>query len=257
MIKTSIYKFLISFFLFFCSHSVYAQTFASLSPVPTEIIYALGAQDKLLGVSSACDYPQEVQNKPIIGDTYFVNMESIIKLKPDYLLSMQSAKPMLGELSLTKTKPIYFEFQSIEDIYSAIFKIAELTNKNKQAELLVRNIKSNVSKFKTKKPKKILYLVQIEPLITIGKQSFVTDIIQKSGHESITADINHYYPSISLEYAIKSHPDVVVICYGKETGQMRELFPKAKFVYLNKKQQDVINRPGPRVWEAVKFFSEI
>lgn len=237
--------------------SVCAQTFVSLSPVPTEIIYALGAQDKLLGVSSACDYPQAVKNKPVIGDTYFVNMEKIIELKPDYLLSMHSAKPMLGELSLTKTKPIYFEFRNIADIYSAIFKIAELTNKNKQAKILVHKIQNNISKFKTSNAKKILYIVQTEPLITIGKQSFATDIIQKSGHQSVTADINHYYPSISLEYAIKSSPDIIVICYGKETKQMRELFPNAKFVYLTKEQQDLVNRPAPRIWQAVKFFSQL
>jgi len=139
VIKTFIFKFLISLFFVMCASPVFAKTFMSLTPVATEIIYALGAEDKLLGVSSACDYPQDVKNKKIVGDTYFVNMEYIVRTKPDYMLAMQSAKPMLGELSLTKTEPVYFDFSTVEDIYSAIFKISDLLNK-KSEELQGDNI---------------------------------------------------------------------------------------------------------------------
>ncbi len=257
MTKTSIFKFLISFFLFVCANSASAHTFVSLSPVPTEILYALGADDTLLGVSSACDYPLNVKNKPIIGDTYFVNMEMIVKLKPDYLFAMKSAQPMLGELALTKTNPVYFEFSSLDDIYSAIIKIAELSGKNKAGQTLVQNIKTKISKYKTKNPKKILYVVQTKPLITIGSESFITDVIEKSGHKSVGSLIKQSYPTISLEYALNEKPDVIVICYGAETPEMKKLFPSAKFIYLTKEQRDLINRPAPRIWQAVKFFAEI
>ena len=240
-----------------CASPVFAKTFMSLTPVATEIIYALGAEDKLLGVSSACDYPQDVKNKKIVGDTYFVNMEYIVRTKPDYMLAMQSAKPMLGELSLTKTEPVYFDFSTVEDIYSAIFKISDLLNKKSEAKILVDDIKSKIAKYQTKKTKKILYVVQTAPLITVGKQSFITDVISKSGHKSITSHIDHYYPTISLEYALKSSPDVIIICFGTETQQMKLLFPQAEFIYLTKEQQDLINRPAPRIWQAVKFFSQI
>ncbi len=257
MIKTFIFKYLISFsFLFFAS-SAYATTAVSLSPVPTEIIYSLGAQNKLLGISSACDYPLDVQAKEIIGDTYFVNFEKIIKLKPDYLFAMNSARPMLGELKLTKTKPIYFNFSKIDDIYSAIYLIGDLLDKKNEAKILVNEIKQKITKYKTKNPKNILYIVQTAPLITIGKESFITDIIKNSGHRSITSSINSHYPNITLEYVAKSKPDVIVICYGKETLEMRKLFPNSRFIYLTKEERDLINRPAPRVWQAVEFFSKI
>lgn len=257
MIKTFTFKFLISLFFALLILPARANTFVSLSPVPTEIIYALGAQDKLLGVSSACDYPAFVKNKTIIGDTYFVNMEKIIELKPDYLLAMNSARPMLGELKLTKTKPVYFEFSKIEDIYSAIRDIAKLLNKQYQAENLIDEIQAKISKFKTKNPKNILYIVQTEPLITIGSKSFITDVINAAGHKSVTSQIDYYYPAITLEFAHKTKPDVIIICFGRETKIMRKMFPKTQFVYLNQEQRDLINRPAPRVWQAVKFFAEI
>ena len=234
-----------------------ASTYVSLSPVPTEIIYALNAQDNLLGVSSTCNFPEDAKEKPIIGDTYFVNMEKLITLKPDYLFAMTSAKPKLGELALTKTKPIYFEFTKIEDIYDAIEKIAKLTNKQENSKKLISEIKTKIERNKTQKTQKILYIVQTNPLITIGNKSFITDIIKKSGHISVTEEINHYYPNITLEYALKTKPDVIVVCFPTDMEKIQKLFPNTKFVYLTEEERDIINRSGPRVYEAVKIFSNL
>ena len=255
--KISIFKYLISILLMFVGVSCNASTYASLSPVPTEIVYALGAEDNLLGVSNTCNFPKEVKEKEIIGDTYFVNMEKLITLKPDYLFAMTSAKPKLGELALTKTKPIYFEFTTIEDIYKAIHRIAELTEKRENADNLISKIKTEIEINKTQNPQKILYIVQTNPLITIGNKSFITDIIKKSGHTSVTENINHYYPNITLEYALKTKPDVIIICFPTDTEKIRKLFPDSKFLYLSVEQRDIINRSGPRIYEAVKLFARL
>lgn len=257
MIKTSIYKFLISSAVILAGTISYASTYVSLSPVPTEIIYALGAQENLLGVSSTCNFPAEAKEKPIIGDTYYVNMEMLVNLKPDYLFAMTSAKPKLGELALTKTKPIYFEFTKIEEIYDAINDIAKLTNKEKNAKKLIDDIQTKIDKSKTKTTKRILYIVQTNPLITIGNKSFITDIIRKSGHISVTEEIEHYYPNITLEYAMQTNPDVIVVCFPDDMTKIKKLFPNSKFLYLDEEKRDIINRSGPRVYEAVKLFADL
>lgn len=255
--KTFIFKYLISSIILISGINCFASTYASLSPVPTEIIYALDAQDNLLGVSTTCNFPQEVKEKPIIGDTYFVNMEKLITLKPNYLFAMTSAKPKLSELVLTETKPIYFEFTTIEDIYEAIEQIAKLTNKEANATKLISKIKTEIEQNKTNNPQKILYIVQTNPLITIGNKSFITDIIKKSGHTSVTENINHYYPNITIEYALKTKPDVIVVCFPTDMEKIKKLFPNTKFLYLTDKQRDIINRSGPRVYEAIKMFAEL
>ncbi len=255
--KTSIYKYLISTIFALYGLASYATTYASLSPVPTEIIYALNAQENLVGISSTCNFPEETKEKPVIGNTYFVNMEMMVKLKPDYLFAMSSAKPMLGQLSETKTKPIYFEFTKVEEIYDAINQIAELTDTKENAPKLIKDIKIKIKQNKTNNPKKILYVVQTEPLITVGGKSFITDIIEKSGHTSVTSDIEHYYPNITLEYVIKTNPDVVIICFPTNIEKLRQVLPNASFLYLTQEQRDVINRSGPRVYEAVKLFSDL
>jgi len=253
--KISMFKFLISLSLLLLP--CYASSYVSISPVLTEIIYALSAQDNLFGISSVCNYPEETKEKPIIGDTYFINMEKIIKLKPDYIFSMESNKPMLAPIYQTKTKPIYFEFKNIENIYKGIEKIAKLTSKENEAKELINDIKNKIEKNKTKKPKKILYIVQFNPLITIGNKSYIDDVIEKSGHINVTSDINFSYPNITLEYVLKSNPDVVILCYNDGIDKIKKLFPKAKIIQLNKEQQDIINRPSPRVWQAIEIFSKM
>ena len=255
MIKTSIFKFLISLSLLLLP--CFASSYVSISPVLTEIIYALSAQDNLLGISSVCNYPEETKEKPIIGDTYFINMEKIIKLKPDYIFSMESNKPMLAPIYQTKTKPIYFEFSNVEDIYNGINKIAKLISKEQNAKKIIKDIKNKIDYNKTSNPKKILYIVQFNPLITIGNKSYINDVIEKSGHINVTSDINFSYPNITLEYALKSNPDVVVLCYNDGIDKIKKLFPKAKIIQLNKEQQDIINRPSPRVWQAIEIFSKM
>ena len=255
--KTSIFKFFISLLVLASSVCFAEPTYASLSPVPTEIIYALGAENNLLGVSTTCNYPEDTKNKPKIGDTYFVNMELLLKLKPDYLFAMNSAKPMLGELKLTSTKPVYFEFSSINEIYDGIRKIASIVQKENEGKVLISDIKSKVAQNKTNNPKKILYIVQTEPIITVGNKSFINDVIKNSGHISVTDGLNYYYPIVSADFAMKADPDIVIIAYPDKVDFIQSIFPNKKIFYLRKEQEDIINRSGPRVYEAVKLFADL
>lgn len=238
-----------------CSCS--ANSYVSLSPVLTEIIYALEGQDDLVGVSSVCNFPSETKEKEVIGDTYFLNMEKMAKLRPDYIFSMSSNKPLLGQVNQLGIKPIYFDFNTVEDIYKNIERIAGLIDKEKEAIQLIANLKNRIEKISTKKAKKILYIAQVEPLIVAGNKSYINEIIKKSGHIPVASDINFAYPNISLEYLLKEKPDVLVILYANNVYEIKKILPKAKIVFLSKKQQDIINRPGPRFWEAIEFFANL
>lgn len=138
-----------------------AKTYVSLSPVLSEIIYALGGEDNLLGVSSVCNYPNEIKEKEIIGDTYFLNMEKMVKIKPNYIFSMNSNKPLLGQVSQLGIKAIYFDFNNLDDIYKNIEKIAKVIDKNKEGYEVINNLKNKIENSKTKTPKKIFTLPKL------------------------------------------------------------------------------------------------
>ena len=239
---------------FFCSYA-YAEktTYVSLTPSITEIVYALGAQDNLVGVSTECNYPKEASLKTKIGNTFFVDREKIIRLKPDYVFSMESTQYLLASFKYSQIKPIFFKFDTIDDVYN----IARLSNKTQRSEKLISGIKKQISESKTNSPKKILYLVQVNPMISIGKKSFITDIIQKSGHVSVTSNLNAYYPTISEEFAVKSSPDIVVVNFFDDTRRLGQLFPHSEIIILSDEERDIINRPGPRVYKSVQYFSKL
>lgn len=262
MKKNFIYRFLISFLIVLVlqtsvlSNNKQRPTFVSLSPALTEIIYAIGAQDMLLGVSTACSYPHEAKNKSKIGDNFFINTEVIIKIKPDYILALDSSAFMLKKFEQFGIVPLCFEYPNIQSIYENILKLGNLTQNEAKANNIVNKLKQNIQYANKKHNHKILYLVQVYPMITIGKKSFITDIIDKSGNSSVTKDIDEYYPIISEEFAVKSAPDVIILSFYSDTKRLKELFPNTKIIYMSQEENDIINRPGVRIDKSVEFFAQ-
>jgi len=260
MKKNFIFKFLISFILIlFFTNIVRAKepVFVSLSPALTEIMYELNAQNMLKGVSTACNYPVEVKNKEKIGDTFFINEEKILTIKPDYILAMDSSGFALNKFKKFNIKILCFQNQTVKAILNNIIEIGRLTNRNNEAIFLVNNINKKIAPANYNHKHRILYLVQTNPMISIGKKSFITDVIRLSGNTSVTAQIDGFYPAISEEYLIRQNPDVIVLSYFANDRKIKKLFPNSKIVYMNKDDNDIINRPGPRIYKSVEFFGKL
>lgn len=258
------YKFLISLlctFLFICSAYAKENTFVSVSPSLTEVMYALGAQDSLKAVSSQCSFPEEVKEKPIIGDYYYINGEMLLDIKPDYILAPDSSEFMVNKYRHFGVEPLCLKYPDIEAVFNNILTLGKLTNKEAKAKELVKNIKSKIKEARslnTNPNKKILYVVSMQPFMTIGGKSFITDIIEKSGNHSVTKDIDTFYPAISLEYAINQQPDIIVLdyyCFSE--GKIEKLFPNAKIITMTKDESDIIDRPATRIYQSVEFFAKL
>lgn len=252
------------FFFLLLSCASFAQdtpSFVSISPASSEIMFAIGAQDNLKAVSSQCNFPKEVKDKPIIGDYYFINESMLIDIHPDYFLAPDSADFLVNKYKKIGITPLCFRYENINSVYENILALGKLTNNEKKAENLVSEIKSDIicaKRSNKNKNKKIFYVVSVEPLRTIGKKSFITDVINESGNISITNDVNNAYPVISAEYVISKNPDIVVFdytCFGEE--KLMKLLPNAKKVKLTKAQSDIINRPAARIAESVLFFARL
>ena len=258
------YRLLISIFcIFMFSCCVFAKvnTFVSVSPSLTEVMYALGAQDLLKAVSTQCSFPEEVKEKPIIGDYYYINGEMLLDIKPDYILAPDSSEFMLARYRHFGAEPLCLKYPDIEAVYNNILTLGKLTGKEKRAEELVADIKNKIEQARNlnKKPnKKILYVISMQPFMTIGGKSFITDIIEKSGNHSVTKDIDTFYPAISLEYAINQKPDIIVLDYHCFTkGKIEEFFPNTKIITMTKEQSDIIDRPATRIYKSVEFFAKL
>ncbi|MDD3013533.1 MAG: helical backbone metal receptor [Candidatus Gastranaerophilales bacterium] len=228
--------------------------YISLAPSLTEMVYSINAQDNL--IAGVAWNRKLMKNKPVIGDAFFVNNEALVKYHPDIIFALEYQKTVIDGLKSTGIKIHYFSFKSINDIFNSIKTISNLTNHSKNGDLLILTLKRDINKYKAKSPKRILFVVQAEPLISAGKNSFINDIIKQSGHINILDNMNNDYPRINLEYVIKQNPDLIVV-WDKQTKDYLKKFLRSKFVILEPADSDCINRPGPGVVNAVKFFANL
>jgi iron complex transport system substrate-binding protein len=193
-----------------------AQRIISLAPSLTELLYAAGAGDKIVGVVEYSDYPIAAQALPIIGRYDMLDMEKILQLQPDLVVAWQSGNPRasvnrLRELGLT----VYIaEPKRLESIPSHIERLATLAGTEKIAEEVIKDFEATLAtlseSYRTKPPIRTFYQVWDRPLISAGGNELINDIIELCGGVNIFADIELLAPKVSVESVLIRNPQAVV-----------------------------------------------
>jgi len=247
------------------------ERIVSLSPSNTEIVFALGAGDKLVGITSFCDYPEETSDIEKIGDFDGPNIELIKKAQPDVIFGgvylqddMIIALENLG-IPIITTEASYFD-----DIFKSISLIGKLVDKEVTAETINIDLRNTIDDIKNKtkdleKPN-IFYVAWIEPLITTGTGTYVDDVIKISGAINIAKDVESW-TQYSREELLKQNPDMAIIaCHATNEGVtiedikneiiLRNLECVKKGNIYIMKDDNLISRPGPRIIEGIKEMTE-
>ncbi len=205
------------------------QRVVSLSPAVTEIIYALGAQDLLVGRTDFCVYPDEAMNIPSIGGISNLNIEKILSLNPDLVISgSMVGKKVTDQMDAMGTPMVcVIEKPRFEALYDNITAIGKLVNKEREAdslnEVLSCELKalSEVNSIETRQPLKTQNLKLKTPTcyyvvgfgaggnFTAGGNTFINDIIRMAGGRNIAEDIEGW--SYSLEALMKEDPDYIIV----------------------------------------------
>ncbi len=244
----------------------------STSPSNTEILFALGLGDKVVGVTTYCNYPPEAPEKEKIGGFSTVDIEKIISLNPDMVL----ASSITGDENIKKLEDkgitvLIVEPKNIDEILKAIELIGNVTGKENEAKSLTENMLKRINKVKEnsknlKEKPKVMYVVWHEPLMSAGKNTFANDIIEIAGGENIYSDMEIQYPTISLESVIDRNPDIIIASVGHgDAGNLTYNYvmnePRLKDVNAVKNKRvyeidaDIMNRPGPRISDALEQFA--
>lgn len=236
----------------------------SLAPSLTEIVFAVGGGDKLVGRTDFCNFPEEAKKITSIGDTLKPNIENIIALKPQVVFvstasQLESFTKTLESQGITVfvTNP-----NSLDGIYQSIEKIGEILGAKDKAAELVNSLKKRVADVeeKTKNSAKPKVFVQIDKsLYTIGKDSFMTDLIAKAGGESVTKDLATAYPKLSKETALALNPDVIILSESADNNEPNEVFKDSKAVKNGKVfkiNADILSRPSPRIVDGLEQIAE-
>lgn len=246
----------------------------SLIPSNTEILYELGLGDHVVGVSTVDDYPKEVRHKTQF-DAMKLNKEALIKAQPDLILAHESQKAsqekVLKSLENSGIKVVYVkDAQSLNEMYQSFEQIGQATNKEKEAQTLVKETKANVEKVVNKaksrkeQPKVFIEIASEPEIYTVGKQTFMNDMLTKLKAKNVFDD-QKGWPTVSKEDIIKKNPDVMLTTSGISTKEYQSLVQqRSGFEDLNavKKQRvealndDLLSRPGPRIDEAMEKLSD-
>lgn len=241
----------------------------SLSPSNTEVAFALGLGDRVVGVTEYCNYPPEAQEKEIVGGFSTPSIERILELEPELVLASTihaEEVPRLEELGIPV---LVVEASNLIDLYTSMSLVAEVTGVTANGEALIASmqerlqaVESVVGDIPEEDRVLVYYEVYSDPLMSAGKGAFINEIISLAGGINIFGDADENYPQISAEVVAERQPDVILFPDYHGTADLVlesmagrpgwESVPAVVNDRVYAASDDAFARPGPRVVEAVE-----
>ena len=250
------------------------QRIISLSPSNTEMVYALGLQDKLVGVTSYDNYPPDAKNKTIVSDFSTIDMEKIVNAKPDLVLAdsiqQKDTIPALEKMGIT----VYtMSPNTMDEIYHDLKTLGQITGKTKEADSLAAGLTARVQAVADKTTKltvnnkpRVLFVTWYDPIWTAGHHTMIQSLIEKAGGTNIAADLNGY-ATITLESVIQRNPQVIIVTnsmgdqhttldYIKSNDQFKatDAVKNGKVYEID---ADVFGRTTPRIVDGLETLAKL
>ena len=194
----------------------------SLSPATTEILFALGLGERIVGVTSFCDHPAEAKAKAKIGGMSNPSLEAIVSLKPDLVVLTTDGNPQEIDARLRKLGiPTYvWSERTLAELAPGIRKLGAALGVREKGARLAGEIERSLDRSRLKVPgaqgRKVLYIVWPEPMLVAGPGSAIADALDLLGLRNIAAGAQTSYPRYSVEEVIRAAPEVLFI--GKGSG---------------------------------------
>ncbi len=236
----------------------------SLAPSVTELIYLLGADGRLVGVTSQCDWPDSVRSKPRIGDLLNPNYEVILAAHPDLVIASTAGNDRAAVFKLADLGlPVYVTApRNVQKIFETVEAVGRITDCAARGVAVVSRMKERLADIKRRlaglPPVRAFFITWFDPLLTPGKETFETDLLRLAGVESISANVDQYYPRFSLEQVVARDPDVIITVNheGSPLPDLRRLagwqrlraVRQGKIYVLN----EVFQHPSPRFVDGVE-----
>lgn len=239
----------------------------SLAPSLTETVYALGLQDRLVGDTDYCDYPADAAKKHKVGGAINPNMEEIAAVKPDLVLVVKSLNKLETVRALEQLGiPVYSaDPHTVKGVLDSMKKLSEVLGAEDVGMALDEKLEGRLASLRAKTgrvpPKQVLFVVWTEPLMSIGRKTFIADVLEYAGATSVV-DSKQDWPQFSLEEAVRLQPEFLIFASShseavkndvdalalKPGWSIMEAIKQRKIAIVS----DAINRPGPRIVDAVE-----
>lgn len=244
-----------------------ARRVVSLVPSVTEIVFALGRGDRLVGISTFCDYPpDEVRGIPRAGSYLTPNVETIVALEPDVVIGVPTPGNFapVDQLRSLGVNVVIVGEHTLADTWEAMRTIGRWVGNEAGADELVARVQrqiDDVRKRAADQPRrKVLFVVGHDPLIVAGTGLFIDELITAAGGVNVAAATGALWPRLSLESVVAMAPDVIIDgAMGSEAGAGLEAYwkpyasvPAVREGRVRAQNADALLRPGPRLGDAAE-----
>jgi iron complex transport system substrate-binding protein len=253
----------------------------STSPSITEILYALGLGGRVAGVTTYCHFPPEAAQKPKIGDYLRPNLEVIVSLRPDLVISEASGVRRAPINPALKLNVIEVDPGTIAGLYESIRRIGAAAGVPQAAEALTVRIRSSLDEIRRRTAaaprRKVVFVLgrapgRIEDIVVAGRGSYLNDVLEVAGGDNLFRDSLGAYPKVTVEELIARNPDVIIDMgemaqtVGVTETQKRAVvelwkrYPSITAVRENRVYavaSDIFVVPGPRVVDAAREFARL
>jgi len=287
-IKTGIFLILVFIILLFSSRanagvcidktgrrvniSPHPQRIVSLAPSITETLFALGLDREVVGVTMLSTYPEAARSKPRVGTFINISLERVVALNPDLVIGTADGnrKETVKQLEGVGLPVYVVNPKSLAEIFDMIVNIGRITGRADEARVLADGLKKRVgrvaSSLRGLKRPRVFLQIGINPVITVGRDTLYSELIERAGGENIYKETTTRYPRCSIEDIIAKKPDIIIISSMKRGGK----FPAAKDGWIRwgtipaVRQDriyiintDLIDRASPRIVDGLEKMAEI
>lgn len=242
----------------------------SIAPNVTEIMFAIGADEKLVGVTDICDFPPEAKEKSEIGNFVNPDLEKIVAREPDLVIGSGTFHPVLGRLRDLGVRVLSFNPTTIEELLVMVEKMGAVMEREAEARELTMSLTTEIETVRSGLPTadrvKVFVEIWHDPLMTAGAGSFVNDLVETAGGDNIAASVGNHYLEISQEHVLDADPDVILAAYmekdlsAREMILNRETWRTVSAVVSGRVYDDIdpdlLLRPSVRAVHTVKELAE-
>jgi iron complex transport system substrate-binding protein len=244
----------------------------SLAPSITEVLFALGLDEEIKGVTDYCNYPPRALTRPKVGSFISGDVERIISMKPDLVIATRDGNSdriirLLSELGI---RVVTYQPSTLEEVLEQIQVIGRVTGREEKARKIVGECLGKMDLVKNKvhhaRMLSVLFVFSREPLIVAGRGTFSDDMIKISRGRNIAGDSRNPYPQFSLEELIARAPEVIVdVSMGSDARAKKAAdkywsnWPEIPAVgdgRIYVLDEDLLTRPGPRLFEGLVLLAE-
>ena len=246
------------------------QRIVSLAPSMTEALFALGAGDRIVGVTTFCDYPPQALQIPKIGSFVTPSIEAVLGRRPDLVVGVPEGTDheKVKQMETLGLRVSVFPVSSVGAIFSSIRLLAQVVGRDEAGAKLLRRMQNQMDSVRryldNSRRRRVLLVVGYRPLVAAGSKTFIGELLSLAGGENIAGAAQQSWPILSAETIVARAPEVIIEAgMGSEREAQRlrwqdlSSLPAVKEGRIYSYPSDKILRPGPRIGEALEELARL